>query len=131
MAPEEIGFIICGIFLGVVIPLFIIAIRKEYKKAPTREQLIAEEDKVFESEPEVTRTHAEVVDMACGVRSVGYQGYKLPRAEKSFIVSFKTNDGEVLAFAVEEEYYGAFDIGQVGTLEMINGELGSFEIDES
>ena len=129
MTPEELGLILVGVLFAIVTPLFIIAIRKEFKKAPGKEQIIAEEDRLFEAEPEITRIHAEVIDMACGVRSVGYQGYKLPRAEKSFVVSFKTDSGETVSFAVEEEYYGALDIGQIGTLEIINGELGSFEID--
>ena len=131
MTPEEIGMILIAALLVIVTPLFILAIRKELKKAPSAEKIRSEEDALFEIEPEIKCVRAEVIDMACGVDSIGYQGYKLPRAVKSFVVSFKTEDGEILRLAVEEEYYHAFDVGQVGALELINGELGSFELDEA
>ena len=131
MTPEEIGLILIALLFAIVIPLFIIAIRKAAKDAPSAEEIRAKEDALFELEPDVKRIRAEVIDMACGVNSVGYQGYKLPRAQKSFVVTFKTEDGEILNFSIEEEYYDAFDIGQVGMLEIINGQIGSFEVDEA
>ena len=131
MTPEEIGLILIAVLAVIVIPLFIVAIRREFKKAPDKEKIRDEEDALFETEPEITRARAEVVDMACGVNSVGYQGYKLPRAVKSFVISFRTESGELLHLEVEEEYYDAFDIGQVGDLELINGRIASFEVDES
>ena len=131
MTPEEIGVILIAILAVIVTPLFIIAIRKELKKASDREENEVNEDAIFDVEPDITVTRAEVVDMACGVNSVGYQGYKLPRAVKSFVISFRTESGELLHLEVEEEYYDAFDIGQVGDLELINGRIASFEVDES
>ena len=130
MTPEQIGLILIAILAAIVVPLFIVAIRKDLKRAPSKEEIRAAEDAIFDVEPEVTRTRAEVVDTVCGVNSVGYQGYKLPRAVKSFVISFKTVEGELLHLEVEEEYYSAFEIGQVGELELINGRIASFEVGE-
>jgi hypothetical protein len=131
MTPEEIGLILIAVLAAIVVPLFIIAIRRDLKKAPNRETIRAEEDALFDVEPEIMNIRAEVVDMDCGVNSVGYQGYKLPRAVKSFVISFKTKEGELLHLEVEEEYYSAFELGQTGELELINGRLASFEVDEA
>ena len=129
MTPEEIGMILIAILAVIVTPLFIIAIRKELKKASDREKNEVNEDAIFDVEPDITVTRAEVIDLSCGVKSVGYQGYKLPRATKIFVISFKTERGDVLDLEVEEEYYDAFEIGQVGRLELINGRIASFEVD--
>ena len=77
----------------------------------------------------VTSLHAEVVDMACGVTSIGYQNFKQPRAEKYFIITFKDDNGESLQISVDEELYGGFEIGMKGNLTLIDGQLSSFELD--
>ncbi|MBR5144220.1 MAG: DUF2500 family protein [Clostridia bacterium] len=81
----------------------------------------------FSEEAEVISTHAEIVDMVCGTGMVG--SYRLPKSEKTFLIVFKKDDGEILEISVSEEYYLELSVGQTGMLTLVEGTLDSFELD--
>lgn len=125
-----IGGILLAILFAVGIPMIIIDFKKNKDKyIITKEQMRAWEDERLDDEGEIITFRAEVVDMACGVKMIGYQAYKQPKAVKQFIISFKNDDGEILRIPVTEEIYEGFDTGLTGTLTLIDGQLDSFEPD--
>ena len=115
-----------GIMGAILIIFWVVA----FKTKPSKEEIIAEEDERLNAEGEIFETRAEVVDMACDTVSVGYQAYKLPKAEKHFYVKFRDDDGQIYDIRVSEEYYFAFEKGQTGTLTLLDGKLDSFVLDE-
>ena len=92
-----------------------------------RAKVYEDEEKRLNDEGETVEVHAEVVDMKCGVNTVGH---KEPKALKCFIIIFKLDDGELMSLSVPEVFYTGFDIGLKGTLFLIDGQLSSFELDE-
>ena len=121
---------IFAIGMGIIGAFFIIFLVVAFKTKPSKEEMMAEEDERLDAEGEIFETHAEVVDMACDTVSVGYQAYKLPKAEKHFYVKFRDDDGQIYDIRVSEEYYFAFEKGQTGTLTLLDGKLDSFVLDE-
>ena len=79
------------------------------------------------SEPEIVTIHAEVIDMTCGTYTIGT---KIPKMAKYFTVRLKKDDGEVFDLNVPEECYDGFEVGLLGNLSLVNGELNSFVPDE-
>ena len=120
---------IFAIGMAIIGALFIIILVVAFKTKPTKEEMEAEENKRLGAEAEVFETHAEVVDMACDVVSVGYHAYKLPKAERNFFVKFRYDNGEIHDFKVDESYYGAFEVGQKGELTLLDGRIDSFVLD--
>ncbi|MBO5101931.1 MAG: hypothetical protein J6C39_05300 [Clostridia bacterium] len=116
--------------IGIIGAFVIIFLVVALKTKPSKKEMIAEEDERLNAEGEIFETHAEVVDMACDTVSVGYQSYKLPRAEKHFFVKFRDDDGQIYDIQVSEEYYFAFEAGQRGTLTLLDGQIDSFVLDE-
>lgn len=121
---------IFAIGMGIMGAFFIIFLVVAFKTKPSKEEIEAEEDERLDAEGEIFETHVEVVDMACDTVSVGYQAYKLPRAEKHFYVKFRDDDGQLYDIRVSEEYYFAFEKGQTGTLTLLDGKIDSFVLDE-
>lgn len=116
--------------IGIIGAFVIIFLVVALKAKPSKKEMMAEEDERLNAEGEIFETHAEVVDMACDTVSVGYQSYKLPRAEKHFFVKFRDDDGQIYDIQVSEEYYFAFESGQRGTLTLLDGQIDSFVLDE-
>ena len=132
MSDKQIILLVGGAILAALIVWIIILIVKDYKKGKAenrREKIREAEEEMLNDMGTVTSLHAEVVDMACGVTSIGYQNFKQPRAEKYFIITFKDDNGESLQISVDEELYGGFEIGMKGNLTLIDGQLSSFELD--
>ena len=121
---------IFAIGMGIMGAFLIIFLVVAFKTKPSKEEIMAEEDERLDTEGEIFETHAEVVDMACDTVSVGYQAYKLPRAEKHFYVKFRDDDGQIYDIRVSEEYYFALEKGQSGTLTLLDGKIDSFVLDE-
>ena len=121
---------IFAIGMGIMGAFFIIFLVIAFKTKPSKEEIMAEEDERLDAEGEIFETHAEVVDMACDTVSVGYQAYKLPRAEKHFYVKFRDDDGQTYDIQVNEEHYFALEKGQTGTLTLLDGKIDSFVLDE-
>ena len=134
MSDKQIILLVGGAIVAALIVWIIILIVKDYKKGKAenrREKIRETEEEMLNDMGTVTSLHAEVVDMSCGVTSIGYQNFKQPRAEKYFIIAFKDDKGESLQISVDEELYGGFEIGMKGNLTLIDGQLSSFEPDEN
>ena len=134
MTYDQIVYLVGGALLlllfGIGIPFVIKDIKKSRDKYVFgRTSVRMKEDKLLDDMGERFTAYTEVVDMVCGVSSEGYNNFKMPRAEKYFIISFKDESGEVLKVSVPEEVYEGFDIGLRGTLTLIDGQLDSFEPD--
>ena len=78
-------------------------------------------------EPEELHVHAKVAKMECATR---YVGIKQPKLIKDFLVFFEDDEGKAIRLFVDEEYYLSMEVGQVGNLTLIDGELYSFVLDE-
>ena len=125
MTTEMWILLIGGIaVLGIVAIPFIDLIKNKDKY---RAEVYENEEKRLNDEGDIVEMHAEVVDMVCGVNTVGH---KEPKALKRFVVTFKLDDGELMSLSVPEVFYTGFDIGLKGTLTLIDGQLSSFELDE-
>lgn len=125
MTTEMWILLIGGIaVLGIVAIPFIDLIKNKDKY---RSEVYENEEKRLNDEGDIVEMHAEVVDMVCGVNTIGH---KEPKALKRFVVTFKLDDGEVMSLSVPEVFYTGFDIGLKGTLTLIDGQLSSFELDE-
>lgn len=132
MSDKQIILLVGGAIVAALIIWIIILIVKDYKKGKAenrREKIREAKEEMLNDMGTVTSLHAEVVDMSCGVTSIGYQNFKQPRAEKYFIIAFKDDNGESLQISVDEELYGGFEIGMKGNLTLIDGQLSSFELD--
>ena len=130
MTDVQIAWIIGGVLIAAIcvsIPLIIRDIRKS--KAS-----VAGEggDEVMATSVQKTDAtlHAVVVDMACDVGSIGYQGYKMPKAVKAFVIRFKSDEGEIFDVRVSEDMYSAFEVGLCGMLTITGGNIDSFEPDD-
>ena len=86
-----------------------------------------EQDKLWE-EPDIIELRASVVSQRCGV---GLVGTKNVHSVKSFLVTFRTEDGKVVEYDVPEEFYVSVESGQGGILAICNGNLYGFYPDEN
>ena len=92
MSDKQIILLVGGAIVAALIVWIIILIVKDYKKGKAenrREKVRETEEKMLNDIGTVTSLHAEVVDMSCGVTSIGYQNFKQPRAEKYFIIALQ------------------------------------------
>lgn len=88
---------------------------------------VIEADMAEEPEYQMLVVRAKVVDQQCCVRMVGI---KTPKTIREFTVIFETVEGEMLKLAVPEEMYEGFEIGQSGTLSLVEGKLYGFSLDD-
>ncbi len=75
---------------------------------------------------ETIELNVKVVDQSCTTRMVGI---KHPKSIEEYFISFEKDNGEVLKLSVPKECYDGFEIGQVGLLTLVDGELYSFKLD--
>lgn len=121
------GGLLIALF-AVMIPLAIADYKKNKDKYVwTRKQVEEQEARLLNAEPDVLTMHAEVIDMACGTNMVGHKQVKSIRC---FMIKFRNDDGEILDVPVSEDIYEGFEVGLVGTLTLVNGNLNSFEPDD-
>ena len=114
MEQSEI-LIIGALFVDAFIVLCVIAFAIERKKQKGEE--FREED--F-AEPKREVVYAKVVDVKCNTH---YEGVKMPKLIKDFVVFFELENGNVISI---EEYYEAFEVGQKGELTLANGKFIAF-----
>ena len=83
---------------------------------------------------EDTSTEVQTVDLNVKVIDLKfethYEGIKLPKLIKTFLVFFEDENGKVFNIEVSEENFDAFEIGQKGLLTLEDGQLYSFQLDE-
>lgn len=114
-----VGAMLIAFFIFLII--YGISITKEQKLKKK-----AEENEKIDDEPiqyETIEITVKVVDQCCRARMVGV---KYPKSIEEYFISFEKDNGEVLNLAVPKECYDGFDIGQIGKLTLVDGELYSF-----
>ncbi len=129
MFVEIIGCILIASIIAVFVSIYIWDSKKRIKTS--EEGLLASEDEHFNKNGENITTHVEVLDMICGVSTIGYQAYKQPKSVKDFVIKFKTDTGDVFDVHISEEMYEGFDVGLSGMLTLVDGQISSFELDDS
>ena len=135
MSPELLAVI--AVIAATIILTSVFTARRAFRRKGSQKEEAAisvadseqsEISKAAAEEAERVSIHAEVIDMACEVVSVGYQSYRQPRAERRFFIKFKAESGEIFDLRVSESVYEGFEVGLVGKLTLIDGQLDSFEI---
>ena len=131
MTTDEIlilGFIAFGLIFIFAFAYGFYDLKKNKEKYDAyAEEIRKKEDEEFEREPETKSFHAEIVDMVCGTGLVG--SYRLPKSQKTFLIVFKSDDGEITELAVPETFYLELEVGDKGMLTICEGNLDSFEPD--
>ena len=80
----------------------------------------------FISYPRSEILHICVVEQYCRVDAVGTRSV---RNVKTFAIHVRDDFGNERKIELPEELYDAFEVGQVGTLTLVDGEVYSFELD--
>lgn len=121
---------IAMIVFGVALIVAIVYPFWDLKKNKKKYEAEAEEyvEKKFAEEAEVEAFRAEIVDMVCGTGMVG--SYHLPKSQKSFLVVFKNENGELREICVSEDIYISLEVGMRGMLTLLNENLDSFELND-
>lgn len=115
--------IVGAVIVGFFVLIFWGALAEEkYKKA--NKSAVTPSTEEF-PEPESVSFFARVVDLRCDIR---YKGTKMPKMIKEFVVSFAKEGGEVIRLHVPEEYYDGFEVGQEGTVTLVDGQLYRFTL---
>ena len=123
---DDLFWIIIAAFAAVLVICIAVIIKEVKKTKMTKEEQEAYYEEYFANEGDITLTYAEVVDMACGTKVVGSRS---PKCVESYVVTFRTEKGEILQIDVDHEMYDAIDIGMAGMLRLVDGRLNSFEPD--
>ena len=100
-------------------------IRKIIKPYKQKEKI--ESDSSFleiKTEFETVKFQAEIVNLTCRVEMVGI---KTPKSVEIYTVEFK-NDDELIKLDIPQEMYDGLEIGQIGEVTLVEGELYSFVI---
>jgi hypothetical protein len=132
--------VFAAIFVGAVI-LLAVSVRRSKKADDTPEDL-SDEGVTSDTEthadpfgtdepsedgwvaPEPVAYPARVVDMRVEIGNKG--GSKRPKTGVSFLVTFLTDDGERMEYAVPEELYVTLNVDQTGTLVILNEDFFDF-----
>ena len=73
--------------------------------------------------PSTLTYRARVVEQRCFITRTET---KIPITVKHFVVAFQDDGGQISEIEVEEDLYGGFEVGQVGTLTVTDGRVISF-----
>lgn len=122
---EDLLFIIVVGAMLIAFFVFLIICGTSITKAQNLKKKTEENEKI-DDEPiqyETIEMTVKVVDQCCRARMAGV---KYPKAIEEYFVSFQKDNGDVLNLAVPKECYDGFDIGQIGKLTLVDGELYSF-----
>ena len=121
-----IAMIVFGVALivAIVYPFWDLKKNKEKYEAEAEEYV----EMKFAEEADVEAFRAEIVDMVCGTGMVG--SYHLPKSQKSFLVVFKNENGELREICVSEDVYISLEVGMRGMLTLLNENLDSFELND-
>ena len=103
---------------------------KQYKRDVAHQRIRNENQNGIPEGPEydAVTVNAMVVDQACRVKTIGI---KTPKTLKEFIITFKTENGEILKLNAPEEMYDGFDKNQTGILTLVDGRLYGFELTDN
>lgn len=117
-----IYFCIC-ICAVIIFALYIGRIVKQGKKRDTEKGTTAENIEEIKTEFATLKVQAEVVDLSCRVDMIGI---KRPKTVPFFTVAFETDDKEIIRVDVPQEMYDGLEVGQIGEVTLVEGELYSF-----
>lgn len=80
------------------------------------------------TEPEYTElvARATVEELSCWVHTIGY---KTPKTNQVFAVTFRLDSGEEKTLRIPEEMYHGLEEKQVGIVTIRDGELYGFELE--
>ena len=76
--------------------------------------------------PRTEILHVRVVEQSCRMSTAGTKTF---RTIKHFVIRVRDDFGNERDIMLPEELYEAFEVGQVGTLTLTDGEVFSFELD--
>ena len=114
------------ILISFFVVMFTLLIKSEKYEKAKREQekinLANNEDREFET----VDIKVKVVDQYCTTRMIGV---KYPKSIEEYFIVFQIDNDETLKLSVPKECYDGFEIGQVGVLTLVDGELYSFKLD--
>ena len=111
--------IICAIIF------FVLYIRKVIKPYRQKENIESDSSPLeIKTEFETVKFQAEIVNLTCRVEMVGI---KSPKAVTIYIVEFKKDD-ELIKIDIPKEMYDGLEIGLIGEVTLVEGELYSFVI---
>ncbi len=133
MTTEQLGILVFLTAVAAIILLIVgfhIYVKRHPGVVPTKEDVIAMEDALLEEAPSFIEIHGKVIHLQCSAEMVPYQGYRMPKAIRTFLVIFLDDDGEQHEIYVDEEAYNSFEEGQVGTITLSDIGLYSFVLDE-
>ncbi len=123
MTEMQKVWLVLGILFALIISAILSFLIRHCNQGETK---IALRQKSLDIEPTIVTLHAKVVDQRCFVTRTGT---KIPKVVKHFVVIFQ-DDERTYEIAVEEEMYDAFEIGQIGELTLIDGNIASYVLDE-
>ena len=114
------GFLI---LISFFVCMFVLLIKSEKYEKKQKELNSQKDDS---TEFETIDIKVKVIDQYCTTRMAGV---KYPKSIEEYFISFEKDNGEVLKLLVPKECYDGFEIGQVGVLTLVDGELYSFKLD--
>lgn len=123
---RDVVIIVVGISVLVGFFAFLIFLGRVIKQVNNKKQDNPPAEEAF-PEPVATRQKVTVTNQYCTTEVIGI---KNPKTVKRFVIGFETENGDTLVLDVFEEYYEGFEVGQVGTLILLDGAFDSFVLDE-
>lgn len=114
------------ILISFFVVMFTLLIKSEKYEKAKREQEKNNPVNNEEREFETVDIKVKVIDQYCTTRMIGI---KRPKSVEEYFISFEKDNDEVLKLLVPKECYDGFEIGQVGILTLVDGELYSFKLD--
>ena len=114
---------------GVFACLIVFGIREDrYQKEKAASYSPKDDPTTYEYEPTVTELHVRVIDLRCGVTSGGVH---IPQTVEEYLVVYCDDGGTVGQVSVNAEQYSGVEVGQIGTLMLVDGQVYSFVPDGS
>ncbi|MBQ7956553.1 MAG: DUF2500 family protein [Clostridia bacterium] len=111
---------ICAI---IIFALYIRKIIKPYKQRKSEKVESVSSPPEIKTEFETVKFRAEIIDLTCRVDMVGI---KTPKTVTIYTVEFKTDEKEIIKLEIPQEMYDGLEIGQIGEVTLVEGELYSF-----
>ena len=119
-----IYFCIC-ICAAIIFALYIRKIIKPYKQSESEKVESNSSQTEIKTEFETVKFQAEIIDLSCRVDMVGI---KTPKTVTIYTIVFKNDQNEMIRLDVPQEMYDGLEIGQIGELTLVEGELYSFVV---
>ncbi len=114
------GIALCGAL--VLLMVCCVLLDKSNKQAKERAALAPTDEA-----PQQETFDASVVDLQCRVVTLGERSVK---TVSEYLVFFQRTDGTVCRYPVSEEFYSGFEIGQRGSVSVIDGAVYAFRLED-